>query len=206
MRGLRRRPGGPPAGHFLLPNDAADHAQTSLSDVDSNHGVLDRAILNGSPGQDEIENKHIRSVEDQINSADVSVSGGSDTEASRGDSKSKDGSHLRASSVKKPATFKAVSVNKTFLAAKGGPASSPAVKAADKSNASSLSTTPTGASALSGSRPRLIAKTGSGAGTGPKFSSAINGAKGAAGPDAGAVWNKNRRECAAVVTAVMCNR
>ncbi|KAH6668620.1 hypothetical protein F5X68DRAFT_52513 [Plectosphaerella plurivora] len=167
----------------------SDAKLTTHADVDSDNGVLDRAILNGSPGQDEIENKHITNVEDQINSADVSVSGGSDTEASRGDSKSKDGSQVRSSSAKKPATFKAVSVNKTFLAK--GPASIPAVKTADKSNASSLSTTPTGVSALS-SRPRLIAKTGSGAGTGPKFASTINGAKGATGPDASAVWNKNR--------------
>lgn len=183
------------AAPFAPRRTQADLSKTIPAETDSSHGTLDRAILNGSPGLDEIENKHITSVEDQINSADVSVSGGSDTEASKGD-KSRDGdkSHLRSSSaVKKPATFKAVSVNKTFLAAKGGPASSPAVKTTDKSNASSLSTTPTGASALSASRPRLVAKTGA-AGSAPKFTSGVNGAKGAAGPDASAVWNKNRRE------------
>lgn len=118
------------------PNSTDFTSQTAPAEIDSDHGALDRATLNGSPGLDEIENKRITSVEDQINSADVSVSGGSDTEASKGDSttKSRDGDkHLRSSSVvKKPATFKAVSVNKTFLASKGGPINSPATKTAEK--------------------------------------------------------------------------
>lgn len=157
------------------------------------HDGPNRAKLNGSPAAfDDLENKHITGVEEAI-SADVSVSGGSDTEASR----ARDGEkgHGRTSStVKKPATFKAVSVNKTFLAAKGAAAAaagSTASKPADKSSASLLSSSPSGTSTLS-SRPRLIAKSGSGTGNAPRLSAA-NGTN-ASGPDPSAVWNKNRRK------------
>ncbi|CRK40649.1 hypothetical protein BN1708_016818 [Verticillium longisporum] len=130
--------------------------QNTNDETDSHDAVLDRAYLNGSPAIEEIENKHITSVEDHINSADVSVSGGSDTEASRGDStsatKSTDGDkgHLRSSStVKKPATFKAVSVNKKFLAASKSAPSNPAAKPSDKTNtASGLSAAPSSSSTL----------------------------------------------------------
>jgi hypothetical protein len=48
---------------------------------------------------------------------------------------------------------------------------------------------------LSASRPRLIAKTGSGPrDLAPRFSSVVNGAKPASTPDPSAVWNKNRRK------------
>ncbi|KAF3343169.1 hypothetical protein VD0002_g7055 [Verticillium dahliae] len=173
--------------------------QNTNDETDSHDAVLDRAYLNGSPAIEEIENKHITSVEDHINSADVSVSGGSDTEASRGDStsatKSTDGDkgHLRSSStVKKPATFKAVSVNKKFLAASKSAPSNPAAKPSDKTNtASGLSAAPSSSSTLSASRPRLVAKSGA-AGSVNKFSSSSNGGQAASGPDASAVWNKNR--------------
>ncbi|EEY22228.1 conserved hypothetical protein [Verticillium alfalfae VaMs.102] len=173
--------------------------QNTNDETDSHDAVLDRAYLNGSPAIEEIENKHITSVEDHINSADVSVSGGSDTEASRGDSasatKSTDGDkgHLRSSStVKKPATFKAVSVNKKFLAASKSAPSNPAAKPSDKTNAASgLSAAPSSSSTLSASRPRLVAKSGA-AGSVNKFSSSSNGGQAASGPDASAVWNKNR--------------
>ncbi|KAG7112446.1 hypothetical protein HYQ44_010641 [Verticillium longisporum] len=173
--------------------------QNTNDETDSHDAVLDRAYLNGSPAVEEIENKHITSVEDHINSADVSVSGGSDTEASRGDSasatKSTDGDkgHLRSSStVKKPATFKAVSVNKKFLAASKSAPSNPAAKPSDKTNtASGLSAAPSSSSTLSASRPRLVAKSGA-AGSVNKFSSSSNGGQAASGPDASAVWNKNR--------------
>ncbi|EWZ82773.1 hypothetical protein FOCG_04773 [Fusarium oxysporum f. sp. radicis-lycopersici 26381] len=153
-----------------------------------------RSNLNGSAGNDDYENKHITSVEDQLTSADASASGGSDTEASRADaSKTKDGEkvHGRAgSTVKKPA-FKAVSVNKTFLAAKAT-ANSAATKAAEKQPAGS-STPPTTSATLSSSRPRLIAKTGSSTrDSSPRFSGGVNGGKPGSAPDANAVWNKNR--------------
>ncbi|KAI5457168.1 hypothetical protein BGZ63DRAFT_417478 [Mariannaea sp. PMI_226] len=160
---------------------------------DAQNVVLDRSSVTSSPGIDEIENKRITSVDDQINSADVSVSGGSDTEASRADgSKGKDGDrgHGRTgSSVKKPATFKAVSVNKTFLAAKAN-ATSASAKVVEKQNTGS-STPPLGQAALS-SRPRLVAKTGSGVrDSSPRFSASANGKPGSA-PDPSVVWNKNR--------------
>ncbi|OAA46294.1 hypothetical protein NOR_03047 [Metarhizium rileyi] len=139
---------------------------------------------------DQITNKNVISTEEQSNSADVSTSGGSDTEFSR----QRDGekSHGRsASTVKKPATFKAVSVNKTFLASKGSP-SGVAAKPIDKP-ATGSNTPPPGSSALSSSRPRLVAKTGTGTrDSTPRFSSVVNGAKPASTPDPGAVWNKNR--------------
>jgi hypothetical protein len=144
--------------------------------------------VNGGPTIDEIENKRITNLEDRIHSVDGSVSGGSDTDAS----KTKDGKgHSRTSSVKKPATFKAVSVNKTFLAAKG--VSSPSVsKIGDKPSTMTGLAAQTSTSTLSASRPRLVAKTGTGSRDSiPKF--AVNGGRPATAPDANAVWNKNRR-------------
>ena len=151
--------------------------------------------VNETAGPDEIENKRITSVEDPVNSADASVSGGSDTEASRADgSKLRDGAdktHARTSSLaKKPATFKAVSVNKTFLASKS-PTPGGSNKVNDKAKSGS-STPPPSSAALSVSRPRLVAKTGSGAGASPRLSG-VNGGKPASAPDPNVVWNKNRR-------------
>lgn len=151
--------------------------------------------LNGNASHDEIENKRITNVEDRVSSAAASVSGGSDTEASRADSaKLKDGDKNQgraASSVKKPATFKAVSVNKTFLASKAAAPTS-TTKVNDKAKSGS-STPPTGSATLSVSRPRLVAKTGSGTRDSGQRLSGVNGGKPAAAPDASAVWNKNRR-------------
>jgi hypothetical protein len=175
---------------IVIQDSTADH---DLQNVDS-----ERANLNGSPAADDIENKHITSVEEQLNSADPSVSGGSDTEASRLDPTrihDDERGHARTSSaVKKPATFKAVSYNKTFLAAKGA-AIGTATKIGDKAvTGSGLASAQPGASALSVSRPRLVAKTGSGArDSGQRFSSVINGGKAGIAPDPNAVWNKNRR-------------
>ena len=145
----------------------------------------------GSALHDDIANKRITSVEDQINSADVSVSGGSDTEASR--AKDGDKGHGRTCSLaKKPATFKAVSVNKTFLASKANPTGTSS-KSSDKP-ATGSSTPPIGSVTLSVSRPRLVAKTGNGVrDSAPRFSSAVNGGKPATAPDPSVVWNKNRR-------------
>ncbi|KJZ79420.1 hypothetical protein HIM_00889 [Hirsutella minnesotensis 3608] len=157
----------------------------------SHDAVLDPPILNGIPPatNDDVANKRITNVEDQINSADVSVSGGSDTEARQKDG---DKSHGRtSSSAKKPAMFKAVSVNKTFLASKASP-SSTSSKVSDKPLAGA-STPPPGSTALSASRPRLVAKTGTGGrDSAPRFSSVANGGKPATAPDPNVVWNKNR--------------
>lgn len=153
------------------------------------------STLNGDHAADEIENKRITNVEDQATSADVSVSGGSDTEASKGDASQSglEKGHARTSStVKKPTTFKAVSVNKTFLASKAGSGAT-ASKPGDKSPAApgTPSVQPSQSAATS-NRPRLIAKTGSGSRDSiPRF--AANGGKPATAPDPNTVWNKNRR-------------
>ncbi|KAH8912756.1 hypothetical protein BR93DRAFT_963897 [Coniochaeta sp. PMI_546] len=161
-------------------------------DTDAQNVDSDQPHVNGdnaSTATDEIENKQISDiVDDLVNSAEVSISGGSDTEASRSKLSNDDKGHGRtSSSVKKPASFKAVSVNKTFLAAKGASTNAPS-KVNDKSAAASGASTP-GANSLAAARPRLIAKSGSGLVT--KSSTGLNGATGTA-PDPNAVWNKNR--------------
>jgi hypothetical protein len=130
-----------------------------------------------------------------VNSAEVSISGGSDTEASRSEAtklRDEEKGHARtASTAKKPATFKSVSVNKTFLAAKSAAGAAPA-KATDKASASAGLATGQGGSAPAAARPRLVAKTGSGLRDLPR--SGANGARPAGVPDPSAVWNKNRRK------------
>ncbi|KAF7865627.1 uncharacterized protein EAF02_010050 [Botrytis sinoallii] len=132
------------------------------------------------------------------NSAEVSVNGGSDTEATKaetskiGDDK---GSHIRTTStLKKPVpSFKAVSVNKTFLASKASTAAVPS-KVGDKGPAVS-STAPATLSASTSTtpKPRLVAKSGSGLrDSTPRASTTANGGKAGGAPDASAVWNKNR--------------
>jgi hypothetical protein len=177
------------------PADVPAQISTSQNINDSQDVTHDAPAVNGSTTPDEVENKRITSVEDQSNSADPSVSGGSDNEAARADgAKDKDGDkgHLRTgSTVKKPTTFKAVSVNKKFLAAKSG-TTSPSPGIGDK--IVGTKTPPPGSGSLTGSRPRLVAKTGSGTGnTLPKFSSAANGGKAPTAPDPNVVWNRNRR-------------
>ncbi|KAK0714794.1 hypothetical protein B0H67DRAFT_488037 [Lasiosphaeris hirsuta] len=161
-------------------------------DTDSHNVDSDQLNVNGdapsSAATDEVENKHISDVvDDLVNSTEVSISGGSDNEASKGDaSKHNDGEkgHGRtSSSVKKPASFKSINVNKTFLTTKGAAPSAP-VKASDK-------VAPAAASAQTGTltpRPRLIVKSGSGSVA--KSSAGANGGKPATG--AAAVWNKNQ--------------
>lgn len=127
-----------------------------------------------------------------VTSADVSVNGGSDSEAVK--SKTVVEGHVRsASTVKKPISFKAVSVNKTFLAAKGaaGPAST---KTGDKGPGSSISA-PSAQSASAISKPRLVAKSGSNLVSTLRTSATGAGGKSGTAPDASAVWNKNRRTC-----------
>lgn len=159
---------------------------------DAQNGQLEQPNINGTfTKQDEFENTHFIITDDQVNSADVSVSGGSDTEVSR--AKDGDKCHGRTgSAVKKPATFKAVSVNKTFLASKANPTG--AFSKTNERPTAGSSTPPPNSAALSVSRPRLVAKTGNGSrDSGPRFSSNLNGGKPAAAPDGSAVWNKNRR-------------
>lgn len=136
-------------------------------------------------------------TEGVVNSAEVSVSGGSDTEATKAETskgQSDEKGHVRtASTVNKPKSFKAVSVNKTFLAAKGATGTVTA-KPGEKGVAGSAAL-PAAPLTLSAPRPRLVAKTGSGLrDSAPRTSAAANGGKIGSTPDASAVWNKNRRK------------
>jgi hypothetical protein len=147
--------------------------------------------INGGYASDDLKFLSDR-AEALLNSADVSVSGGSDTEAAKADTSKGTGDekgHTRSTStVKKPTSFKPVSVNKTFLAAKGAAPAKPGDKAP-----AGASATLTPGSTSAAPRPRLVAKTASSLrDAGPRTATAANGKTGS-GPDANAVWNKNRR-------------
>ncbi|KAG9238490.1 putative ATP synthase subunit F, mitochondrial [Amylocarpus encephaloides] len=116
----------------------------------------------------------------------------SDTEASKTETTKTPSGHLRTTStVKKALSFKPVSVNKTFLAAKGATPSTTS-KLGEKPAAGTPSTQ-TGPSSSSAPRPRLVAKSGSALrDSTPRNSTTANGSKTGAAPDASAVWNKNR--------------
>lgn len=169
---------------------AQNPTETSSQDV----SPTDQSIVNGIPGTDKDEsNPATEDAEANVNSAEVSVSGGSDTEASKAETSKTQSGHLRTTStVKKPQSFKPVSVNKTFLASKGA-APAPASKLGEKGPAGTV-VTPSGQLSSSAPRPRLVAKTGSGLrDSAPRNAASANGSKAGATPDASAVWNKNRR-------------
>ncbi|CAI6332545.1 unnamed protein product [Periconia digitata] len=113
------------------------------------------------------------------------ASGSSDTDISRPgsvDQAQQASGHLRTNSIKKPTSFKSVSVTKNFLAKSA--VSAPATRSGDKA-------TPPGqpsSSALSSAKPRLVAKSGSG--NVPRAVGQMNGA--GSGPDGSKVWNKNQ--------------
>jgi hypothetical protein len=112
-------------------------------------------------------------------------SGGSDTDISRPgsvDQAKRSGGHLRTNSVKKPASFKSVSVTKNFLAKSA--VAAPAVRSGDKAPSPGQTNVATQVTA----KPRLVAKSGSG--NVPRALGKLNGA--GSGPDASKVWNKNQ--------------
>jgi hypothetical protein len=83
--------------------------------------------------------------------------------------------------MKKPSTFKSVSVTKNFLkSAVSTPTARPGEKAAP--------TAPAAAAMVLTAKPRLVAK--SGTGNAPRTLGKVNGA--GSGPDASKVWNKNQ--------------
>lgn len=145
--------------------------------------ILEEPLANGDTGEHS-------AAEDVIGQAALAeISGGSDTDISRPGSvdqaKERPGRHIRSNSVKKPASFKAVSVTKNFLAKSA--VSTPSVRPGDKVSPAGQ----TNASAQPTAKPRLVAKSGSGLGTVPRSSlSKLNGA--GSGPDASKVWNKNQ--------------
>jgi hypothetical protein len=153
-------------------------------------------LVNGPSEKNESKEDNAESVEAGGLSAEVSVSGGSDTEAFKAETSKATGDdkgHARtASTVKKPASFKPVSVNKTFLAAKGVAPAAPS-KLGEKP-AAGATAAQIGQTTPAPNRPRLVAKTGSGLrDSSPRSSTPANGGKPST-PDASAVWNKNRRK------------
>lgn len=133
-------------------------------------------LVNGDAG----ENSAV-----ELQQAGSYASGSSDTDISRPgsvDQAQRPGGHLRTNSIKKPTSFKSVSVTKNFLAKSA--VSAPAVRSGDKI------TTPgqSASSALLSAKPRLVAK--SGGGNVPRSVGQVNGA--GSGPDGSKVWNKNQ--------------
>ncbi|KAI9821710.1 MAG: hypothetical protein M1827_002291 [Pycnora praestabilis] len=124
----------------------------------------------------------------------VDASGGSDTDTSKPDTlestektPSGDKHHVRSNSVKKPTSFKAVSVTKNFLA-KAAVGTSPASKGSGDKAAGQSSTLTQLAP-----RPRLVAKSASGLrDAAPRPAQAANNTARGNGPDPNQVWNRNR--------------
>ena len=114
--------------------------------------------------------------------------------------------HARSNSIKKPITFKAVSVTKNFLAKAGTP-TPPNKGNGDKGNSTRLvssgaelmmlapsTTTASGNAGVPAPRPRLVAKSASGHQTSaPKSMNSASKNGNGSGPDPNQVWNRNRR-------------
>ncbi|KAF3066513.1 hypothetical protein GL218_08988 [Daldinia childiae] len=159
-------------------------AQSAVASNDTQDASHSSATLNGVSS--DVEHKQIAEIVDElVNSAEVSVSGGSDTETSK--ARLGDKNHARtSSSLKKPQSFKSVSVNRTFLASKSTTNST----SRPDSAVNSASTTPLPTPSASASRLKLVAKSGSSLGGSTKTLS--NNGKPAAAPDPNTVWNRNR--------------
>ncbi|KAH8808761.1 hypothetical protein F5884DRAFT_381226 [Xylogone sp. PMI_703] len=175
-------------------NSKSENELNTPAETSNHNAPPDVPSINGLSKSDE-NKQDAETIEAAITSAEVSVSGGSDTETSKtetskgvGDEKG----HTRTTStLKKHSSFKPVSVNKTFLAAKGVIPTVPS-KLGDKTGTISPAAQ-TGPSITASTRPRLVAKTGSGLrDSSPRSGSGANGSKAGAAPDANAVWNKNR--------------
>ncbi|PQE16310.1 hypothetical protein CJF32_00006199 [Rutstroemia sp. NJR-2017a WRK4] len=184
------------AAPSITPDNELNTTETKSQDVTSEQVPT----LNGTTTDKDGSIPNSDLLESINNSAEVSVSGGSDTEATKAEaSKNGDdkGGHLRSTStVKRPTSFKAVSVNKTFLASKASTAAAPS-KLGEKGPAASTSTPATLSASSSAQKPRLVAKSGSGLrDSTPRAANAANGGKPGGAPDASAVWNKNRRKAA----------
>ena len=203
------------------------HLTEEISEVRSSLVTVRRHSLSVQPGNDAKEYGNIDALsvdkevyvngvtEEQHLPPDVQPqqklgdgSGGSDTDTSKGDGSEnhRDGvaQHSRSASIKKPVSFKPVSVTKNFLAKtatavpslRGGDKGSDKITACDNyhlianrsiavSNGQGLS------NAGSTAKPRLIAKSVSNS-TAPR-QGASNANGNGSGPDASKVWNKNRR-------------
>lgn len=178
------------APQLLKADESPQPVQTEVvADIDA-HAVPESVPV--------IESGDIPADEGDTHSVALDASGGSDTDTSK-DLKDPATGHARSNSVKKPTSFKSVSVTKNFLAKT---VTTPAAKLSDKGKSPSdsqddlesltfsLPGAPTGASlsvAQPSARPRLVAKSALG---GLARTAVTNGAA----PDASKVWNKNRRE------------
>ena len=172
---------------------AQSTTEPTIQDVQSDET---HPLVNGTSEKDEIKQDNAEPTEAGAISAEVSVSGGSDTEATKAETSKNSGEekgHVRSTStVKKFTSFKPVSVNKTFLAAKGTITASP-LKPGEKPATGTTAAQP-GPLTTAPARPRLVAKSGSGLrDSSPRSATAANSGKPGAAPDASAVWNKNRR-------------
>ncbi|KAI9779458.1 MAG: hypothetical protein M1816_003510 [Peltula sp. TS41687] len=147
---------------------------------------------------------HIRAASqekyDTSDAGSAVASVGSDTEVGRAehnntsvqsDSESKGPIHVRSNSMKKPASFKAVSVTKNFLA-KAANGSAPSSKSGGDKVTTTSNGQPTMSNATAASRPRLVAKSGSNRDGGMRGSTLPAGSGQGKAPDPSQVWNKNR--------------
>ncbi|KAI9731381.1 MAG: hypothetical protein M1834_005286 [Cirrosporium novae-zelandiae] len=161
-------------------------------------------ILQLKQGQTSIEISETPSASPDLNSTKLDhlsddshlhhleISGGSDTDTSRATSQDANGSsrHSRTNSVRKPTSFKSVSVTKSFLA-KTAAASSASKVNGDKAPA--VTSTNLLTNVHHGSKTRLVNKSTTGLRDSISKASGVRGRSGGdKGPDPLQVWNRNR--------------
>ncbi|KAF2031558.1 hypothetical protein EK21DRAFT_63068 [Setomelanomma holmii] len=175
----------------LLVTDANSAHATDLSQNDGAATTVRRVWRRRSAGSVLAPGASIQDSDKQLLNGDsaeqaiADASGGSDTDISRPgsvDQSKRDAGHVRTNSMKKPSTFKSVSVTKNFLAKSA--VSTPAARPGDKATPAA----PASSASLLTAKPRLVAK--SGTANAPRSLGKTNGAS--AGPDASKVWNKNQ--------------
>ncbi|KAF2645343.1 hypothetical protein P280DRAFT_117523 [Massarina eburnea CBS 473.64] len=173
---LDPNPSDAPPATSPTPGDAAAATTTQVPEHAAGPSETKEQLANGDAGENSAS---------EAQQAAAEGSGGSDTDISRPgsvDQAQRAASHLRTNSIKKPTSFKSVSVTKNFLAKTV--VSTPAPRSGEKVAAPGQAA----ASVLQTAKPRLVAK--SGTGNAPRSIGKINGAS--AGPDASKVWNKNQ--------------
>ncbi|KAF2226955.1 hypothetical protein BDZ85DRAFT_190200, partial [Elsinoe ampelina] len=167
-------------------------ANGKLSNPSQSSDLLDAHVNGNGQHADHLSVADTASVQGSVPDFDSRDAGSvgdaaiSDTD-SRGDAgeQGKDtNGNIKSGAVKKPTTFKAVSVTKNFLAKTA--TSTPSVKVGEKRKEIFV-TAPAVSSPQTMARPRLVAKSGSGLRDSPRPR------PGAEGPSEGnTVWNKNR--------------
>lgn len=119
----------PPPNDFSAPSKSADNAAAVEQGVGAEEArmAIASGVEGGVDGSLQVLNEGAATL-----SSTADLSGGSDTDTSRPDgldASKYSGGHIRSNSIKKPTTFKSVSVTKSFLAKSA--TASPAVKGAD---------------------------------------------------------------------------